>query len=125
MEIGPQPADPAHQSFRLTRTGGDHPLHDRAFLAAWLAFVLLSAVDCVSTVYGLRHHLREANPLAARVYTGGGVAALWAFKFAVLGIMLPLLARLPRRLALTVAVVLVTIMSLNDTSNLAWILSIG
>jgi hypothetical protein len=125
VEVVPQSTGPAHRSFRLAQAPSDPPLTDRAFLAAWVAFVVLSAVDCLTTVYGLSHRLYENNPVAAHLYADGGAAALWAFKFAVLGIMLPLLARLPRRLALTVAAVLVAIMWLNDTSNLAWILSVG
>jgi hypothetical protein len=125
VETAPSLGHPPHRSFRLSRSADAPPLTNRALLTAWAAYVLLSAIDCLTTVYGLGHNLHENNPVAAHLYAGGGAAALWAFKFAVLGVMMPLLARLPRRLALMVALVLVAVMYVNDVSNLAWILRTG
>ncbi|MGA8014747.1 MAG: DUF5658 family protein [Candidatus Dormiibacterota bacterium] len=122
MQAALQPSHGAHRTFRLTRPAGAPSLTGRAFLTAWAAYVVLSGVDCLTTAYALAHHLGENNPIAARLYYQWGAGALWAFKFAVLAVMLPLLALLPRRLAVVVAAVLAAIMWLNDASNVAWIL---
>ena len=116
---------PVRRALRPTRQAPPSRAENRAFLAAWLLFVVLSAVDCVSTVYALGHHLRETNPLAALLWRDGGAVALWGFKFAVLAVMLPLLVRLPRRIGLAVAILLALALWLNDASNLVWIVRAG
>ena len=83
----------------------------------------LSGVDCLTTAWALGDHLTEVNPLAARLYASGGMTALWAFKFAILGVMLPMLTLLPRRVAVGVALILAAVMCLNDISNLTWVLA--
>ncbi|HXZ98970.1 MAG TPA: DUF5658 family protein [Candidatus Binatia bacterium] len=110
-----------HHGPRLTRLGDTASLDRRALPLAWAAFVVLSAVDCLTTVYALRHQLTEVNPIAAAVYAGGGAVALWAFKFGVLALIMPLLMRLPRRIGLLVALLLVAVMWTNDVSNVTWI----
>ena len=124
----PQELAPASPGSRVSGGPGAPalaPLASRTLLGFWIAYVVLSAVDCVTTVFALEHHLAESNPFAARLYAQWGMPALWGLKFAVLALMLPLLARLPRRVAVGVAGVLVAVMWLNDLSNLSWIIRAG
>lgn len=123
MQSARTPAPQPLRTLAPTRSRQPAPRASQAFLAAWAAYVLLSGVDCLTTAWALGNHLTEINPLAARLYASGGITALWAFKFAVLGMMLPLLTLLPRRIAVAVAVGLAAVMCLNDISNLSWILA--
>jgi hypothetical protein len=112
---------------RLARSGPSRGLASggRAALAVWSAYVLLSAVDCLTTAYALAHHLRETNPIAAAVFRAGGDAGLWAYKFAVLAVMMPLLVRLRRPVAIAVLAGMVALMLLDDLSNITWVLRAG
>lgn len=123
MALATEASRPAHRSFRLTQPAWPASLGAPSFLLAWGAYSFLSAVDCLTTIVAMAHHLRESNPLAAGLYALGGGITLCAFKLAVLVVMLPLLARLPRRLAVGVTAALAVVMAVNDASNLAWIMA--
>jgi hypothetical protein len=93
-------------------------LTNPAFALAWWVYVVGSVADCVTTAVALGHGLRERNPVARAIYEGTGMEALWAFKFAVLGIILLGLTWLPRRVGLVFAGVLAVTMCLDVNANL-------
>ena len=101
------------------------PLRTPAFVIPWVAYLMLSVGDCVTTGYALGHGLAERNPLAAHLYAQAGVGSLWALKAAVLGVMLVLLARLPRQVAIVAAVALALTMAANLGASIGAILAAG
>jgi hypothetical protein len=111
-------ASGASRSRHLRRAPLRELLGNPAFALAWWVYVVGSVGDCVTTALALGHGLRERNPVARAIYEGSGMGALWAFKFAVLGVILYGLTLLPRRVGLVfVAVLAVTIM-LDVNANL-------
>ena|SRR5579862_6221882 len=75
---------------------------DAAFLLAVLMYVLFSALDVMTTIAGLARGLREHSALGASVYTQFGTPGLWVAKGAVVGLIVAVLAVMPRRAAVWV-----------------------
>jgi hypothetical protein len=75
---------------------------DVAFLFAILSYVLFSALDVMTTVVALGQGLRERSSLGASLYVQYGSAGLWAGKAAVVGLIVAVLAVMPRRVAVWV-----------------------
>lgn len=93
-------------------------LGNPAFALAWWVYVLGSVADCVTTGVALAKGLHERNPVARAIYRVAGMDALWAFKLAVLGVILYGLTWLPRRLGLVFVGVLAVTMLLDVNANL-------
>ncbi len=93
-------------------------LANPAFALAWWVYVLGSVADCVTTSLALGSGLHERNPLARAIYRAAGMDALWAFKFAVLGVILYGLTWLPRRVGLVFVGVLAVTILLDVNANL-------
>jgi Domain of unknown function (DUF5658) len=93
-------------------------LGNPAFALAWWVYVVGSVADCVTTAVALGHGLHERNPVARAIYQSSGMGALWAFKFAVLGVILAGLTWLPRRVGLVFAGVLAVVIGLDVNANL-------
>ena len=93
-------------------------LGNPAFALAWWVYVLGSVADCVTTSVALANGLHERNPVARAIYGAAGMDALWAFKFAVLGVILYGLTWLPRRVGLVFVGVLAVTIMLDVNANL-------
>ena len=93
-------------------------LANPAFALAWWVYVLGSVADCVTTSVALANGLHERNPVARLIYRSAGMDALWAFKFAVLGVILYGLTWLPRRVGLVFCGVLAVTIMLDVNANL-------
>ena len=96
-----------------------------AFAIVWAVYVAASVADCVTTQVALQSGLRERNPLAAGLYAHGGIGGLWAFKAAVVGLILIGLTLVPRRVAVVFGGFLAVTMALNVSDNLNALRSIG
>jgi hypothetical protein len=92
-------------------------LANPAFALAWWVYVLGSVADCVTTSVALANGLHERNPVARVIYRAAGMDALWAFKFAVLAIILYGLTWLPRRVGLVFVGVLAVTILLDVNAN--------
>ncbi|HZS13675.1 MAG TPA: DUF5658 family protein [Candidatus Dormibacteraeota bacterium] len=93
-------------------------LANPAFALAWWVYVLGSVADCVTTSIALANGLHERNPVARTIYRAAGMDALWAFKLAVLGVILYGLTWLPRRVGLVFAGALAVTILLDVNANL-------
>jgi hypothetical protein len=89
-----------------------------SFAIVWTLYVAGSVADCITTQIALRGGLHERNPLAAGLYTHAGMGALWALKAAVVSVILILLTRIPRQVALVVAGVFAITMGANVSANI-------
>lgn len=93
-------------------------LGNPAFALAWWVYVLGSVADCVTTSIALGSGLHERNPVARVIYRAAGMDALWAFKFAVLAVILYGITWLPRRVGLVFVGVLAVTILLDVNANL-------
>jgi hypothetical protein len=75
---------------------------DAAFLFVIVSYVLFSALDVMTTIVALGQGLRERSSLGASVYMQYGSAGLWVAKAAVVGLIVAVLAVMPRRVAVWV-----------------------
>ena len=73
-----------------------------AFCFAILAYVEFSVLDVMTTIDALGQGAREHNPLGAALYMEFGAAGLWAVKSFVVGLIVAVLALMPRRVAVWV-----------------------
>jgi hypothetical protein len=79
--------------------------HDAVFFFAILSYVLFSALDVMTTVVALGRGLRERSSLGASIYVQYGAAGLWVAKVVVVGLIVAVLALMPRRVAVWVGTV--------------------
>src|SRR5438552_2375249 len=86
----------------LSRDRGTAGIQDRAFLFAAVGYAAFSVLDCVTTVVALGHGAHERNPIAAALVARYGAGSLFAFKAAVVALILTVLAWMPRRVAVWV-----------------------
>jgi hypothetical protein len=87
-------------SDRLSRV--DTRDRDAAFALAIIGYVVFSALDIMTTIVALGQGLREHNSLGASLYIQYGSAGLWVAKGAVVGLIVAVLAVMPRRVAVWV-----------------------
>src|SRR5579864_7522935 len=75
---------------------------DAAFILAVVSYVSFSILDVMTTVVALSRGLREHSALGASIYTQFGAAGLWVAKTFVVGLIVTVLAVMPRRVAVWV-----------------------
>ena len=92
-------------------------VEDRAFLLAAGMYVFFGALDCLTTASALSRGARERNPLAAYLYRHYGMVSLYAFKAAVVTLILLGLATLPRRIGVWVATGFAVVVGLIVVAN--------
>ena len=62
-----------------------------------IAYVVFSLLDWLTTATALASGGREGNPIASSIYVQYGAAGLLAFKAIVVGVIIAILVRMPRR----------------------------
>jgi len=91
---------------------------DAAFAFAILSYVLFSVLDVMTTVVALDQGLRERSALGASLYMQYGAAGLWAAKAAVVGLIVAVLAVMPRRVAVWVGTAFAVVTAMAVIGNL-------
>ena len=80
----------------------DGAVTDWAFRVVATTYVAFSLLDCLTTAYALSHGGSERNPIAASLYRGHGIGALFLLKALVVAAILLALRLMPRRVAVWV-----------------------
>lgn len=91
---------------------------DFAFWLAAAGYIVFSLADCLTTAYVLARGGHERNPIASSLYASYGIGALFAFKAAVVAVILLTLRYLPRRPAVWVATAFTVTVALTVVANL-------
>jgi hypothetical protein len=91
---------------------------DAAFVFAILSYALFSVLDVMTTIAALGHGLHERNALGASLYIQYGAAGLWVAKLVVVGLIVAVLALMPRRIAVWAGTALAVWTALVVVGNL-------
>ncbi len=96
----------------------DRTATDWAFWLVAVGYIAFSLADCLTTSYVLAHGGHERNRVAASLYELYGIGALYAFKAAIVAIIVLTLRYLPRRPGVWVGTVFAAGMALVVSANL-------
>jgi Mg2+/Co2+ transporter CorB len=91
---------------------------DAAFSFAILSYGLFSALDVMTTIVALGQGLRERSAFGASLWMQYGAAGLWVAKAAVVGLIVVVLAVMPRRIAVWVATAFALVTAVAVIGNL-------
>jgi hypothetical protein len=91
---------------------------DAAFVLAILSYSLFSVLDVMTTVVALGRGLHERSALGASLYLEYGSAGLWVAKAAVVGLIVGVLAVMPRRIGVWVGTAFAVWTALAVVGNL-------
>jgi Mg2+/Co2+ transporter CorB len=91
---------------------------DAAFALAILSYALFSVLDVMTTIVALGRGLHERSALGASLYMQYGAAGLWVAKAALVGVIVAVLAVMPRRVAVWVGTVFAVWTALAVVGNL-------
>jgi Mg2+/Co2+ transporter CorB len=91
---------------------------DAAFVFAILSYALFSVLDVMTTLVALGRGLHERNGLGASLYMQYGAAGLWVAKAAVVGLIVAVLALMPRRIAVWVGTAFALVTAVAVIGNL-------
>jgi hypothetical protein len=108
----------------LSRDRAADPRANLAFRLTAYAYAGFSFLDCVTTAEALARGLHERNPLAATLYAHYGVVSLFLLKAAVVAAIVGVLALLPRRVAVWVAVAFSSSVASAVVGNMQALLSL-
>jgi Domain of unknown function (DUF5658) len=107
----------------LVRDRVSDPRSNLAFRLTAAAYIAFSLLDCVTTAEALARGGHERNPLAASLYAHYGVASLFALKAVIVAAIIAVLALLPRRVAVWVAIAFSAVVVSAVVGNLHTIFS--
>lgn len=91
---------------------------DAAFVFAIISYALFSVLDVMTTIAALGRGLHERNALGASLYLQYGAAGLWVAKMTVVGLIVTVLALMPRRIAVWVGTAFAAWTALAVVGNL-------